>query len=32
MHARPVPALQAETSLWSAIVRSDLVPMFADGR
>jgi len=29
-HARPVPALQADSSLWSAFVASDLAPMFAD--
>ena len=29
LHARPVPALQAN-GLWSAFVASDLVPMFAD--
>lgn len=27
---RPVPALQADTGLWSAFVAPDLVPMFAD--
>jgi hypothetical protein len=30
LHARPVPALQADSGLWSAFVASDLVPMFAD--
>jgi hypothetical protein len=30
LHARPVPALQAASGLWSAFVASDLVPMFAD--
>jgi hypothetical protein len=30
LHARPVPALQANSGLWSAFVASDLVPMFAD--
>ncbi len=29
-HARPVPALQADSGLWSAFVASDLAPMFAD--
>ena len=29
-HARPVPAAQADSGLWSAFVASDLVPMFAD--
>ncbi len=29
-HARPVPALQAGSGLWSAFVASDLVPMFND--
>ena len=28
--ARPVPALQADTGVWSAFVASDLVPMFTD--
>jgi hypothetical protein len=28
--ARPVPALQDDTGLWSAFVASDLVPMFTD--
>lgn len=28
--ARPVPALQADTGLWSAFVAPDLVPMFTD--
>ena len=30
LQARPVPALQADTGLWSAFVASDLVPMFTD--
>ena len=30
VHARPVPALQADSALWSVFVASDLVPMFAD--
>ena len=30
LHARPVPALQADSGLWSAFVASDLVSMFAD--
>lgn len=30
LHARPVPALQPDTGLWSAFVASDLVQMFAD--
>ena len=30
LHARLVPALQADNSLWSAFVASDLAPMFAD--
>lgn len=30
MHARPVPALQADGGLWSAYVASDLVQMFTD--
>lgn len=30
LHARPVPALQADSGVWSAFVASDLVPMFAD--
>ena len=29
-HAGPVPALQADSGLWSAFVASDLVPMFVD--
>ena len=29
-HARPVPALQADSDLWSAFVASDLAPMFVD--
>ena len=30
LHARPVPALQADSGVWSAFVASDLVPMFVD--
>ena len=30
LHARPVPALQADGGLWSAFVASDLALMFAD--
>jgi hypothetical protein len=30
LHARPVPAVQAHSGLWSAFVASDLAPMFAD--
>ncbi len=30
VHARPVPALQADSGQWSVFVASDLVPMFAD--
>lgn len=30
LHARPVPALQADSGLWSAFVASDLVSMFTD--
>jgi hypothetical protein len=30
LHIRPVPALQADSSLWSAFVASDLAPMFVD--
>ncbi len=30
LHARPVPALQADSGQWSAFVASDLVAMFAD--
>ena len=30
LHARPVPALRADSGLWSSFVASDLVPMFAD--
>jgi hypothetical protein len=30
LHARLVPALQADNSLWPAFVASDLAPMFAD--
>lgn len=30
LHARPVPALQADSGLWSAFVASDLVPMFTE--
>ena len=30
LHARPVPALQADSGRWSVFVASDLVPMFAD--
>jgi hypothetical protein len=29
-HVWPVPALQADSGLWSAFVASDLAPMFAD--
>ncbi len=29
-HAQPVPALQADSGLWSAYVASDLAPMFAN--
>lgn len=30
LHARPVPALRADSGVWSAFVASDLVPMFVD--
>ena len=30
LHARPVPALQGSSGLWSAFVASDLVPMFSE--
>ena len=30
LHARPVPALQADSGLWSVFVASDLVTMFSD--
>jgi hypothetical protein len=30
IHVRPVPALQADSGLWSAFIASDLAPMFAD--
>ena len=30
LHARPVPALQADSTLWSAFVAPDLASMFAD--
>ncbi len=30
VHARPVPAMQADSGQWSVFVASDLVPMFAD--
>ncbi|MDP3085844.1 MAG: hypothetical protein Q8N44_19430 [Rubrivivax sp.] len=30
LDSRPVPALQADSGLWSAFVASDLVPMFAE--
>jgi hypothetical protein len=30
LHARPVPALQADSGVWSAFVAPDLVPMFVD--
>ncbi len=30
VHARPVPALQADSGQWAVFVASDLVPMFAD--
>lgn len=29
-HAKPEPALRADSGLWAAFVASDLVPMFAD--
>jgi hypothetical protein len=29
-HARPVPALQADSGLWSVFVASDLVPVFTE--
>jgi hypothetical protein len=30
VHVRPVPALQADSAVWSAFVATDLAPMFAD--
>ena len=30
LHVWPVPALQADSGLWSAFIASDLAPMFAD--
>jgi len=30
VHIRPVPALQADSGVWSAFVATDLAPMFAD--